>query len=204
MTIELLASQRNIGSDFHATWGRIVLTIEVKKEHGVFVSYWFASKAGQQGDAAVFFELRLPLITPVNGWGDEEEKRLLIECSGVFATFIRPLLEQYEDTPLGLIAGERLSHEVRTVQAIAHLRLHTSLQHFGDNSKNLNLFTAHQYQLVKSFGLGTVIEILSKFGNVEKSTITRRVTRARDAGLIEKSFKTRRPRSQEGNPDEQA
>lgn len=190
MKLELVRSSRVVGTDFHAAAGQIVITVEVKEESGLHIAYWVASRVGANNQLDVFLELKLPLRTKRLDTSNATQEALFEECSEIFNLYIEPLLQQTRQAPRGIVAGERVSHEIRQLQAIAHLKLHDLQQSFGQAKGNLNLRTAMSFHLVKSFGLGTVIETLSAFEEVGKTAITRRVTRARDAGLIEKTLAT--------------
>lgn len=198
MKLELVRSSQNIGSDFHAAARQMAVTVEVKEESGFHFAYWVASRVGANNHLDVFLELRLPLSTRRHETSQQTESALFEECSKIFTLYIEPLLRRTQDAPRGIVAGERVSHEIRQLQAIAHLKLHDLQQSLGQDNKNLNRRTAMSFQLVKSFGVGTVIDALSSFENVGKTTMTRRVTRARDAGLIEKTFLTSAPRGKAG------
>lgn len=56
---------------------------------------------------------------------------------------------------------------------------------------SFNVRTAREYSLVKAFRVQTVANLIADFEQIETTAATRRITRARDAGLIEKTYKTR-------------
>lgn len=78
--------------------------------------------------------------------------------------------------------------EHRSEMALAHMLIHDQFGNLGSFENNLNLRTARQYEIAKAFGVGTAVSLIAKFESVSSTVVTRRLTRARDAGLIEKQL----------------
>jgi DNA-binding transcriptional ArsR family regulator len=79
----------------------------------------------------------------------------------------------------------------RTAFALAHLRLLDEASLLGDRQAELSVRTSRQYELCKSFGITTAVQLISDFEQVPISTIRRRLSKARDLGLIIKTRKSR-------------
>lgn len=120
-----------------------------------------------------------------------------ITLKSILTSFIEPLGRQFMDSASFGEAPDRRSHEQRQAAIVAHLGKHDSFQLFG-HKDDLYPRTAREYNFVKSFGLGTAVAAIAAFESVPSSTITRRLSRARDAGLVAKQLKTLRKPKKDG------
>jgi hypothetical protein len=101
-------------------------------------------------------------------------------------TAVIPFLRALGELEGSIGSVELGSSEVRSQLAFAHMVIHEELGNLGSKDANLNLRTARQYEIAKAFGVGTAVALIAKFESVGPTVITRRLTRARDAGLVEK------------------
>lgn len=186
---------RNLGTDFFASYERTVITINVKRLAPSFaMSYWIATRLMEDGSINQVFQMQFPHKVDELLSGLELELALESPLSIILEKHILPLLDVVNESESFLAPLAELSHEQRTQMAIGHMRLHDKLQNLGNQSSNLNVRTAREYQIAKSFGLGTAVAAIAAFEAIEPTTVARRLTRTRDAGLIEKAMKTTKGR----------
>lgn len=76
--------------------------------------------------------------------------------------------------------------QVRKMIVLEHLAIAATSRIFDRAAYDLMQLTAFEYSLCTSFGLKTQIDTLAEFHGLPVSTISRRVARARDLGLISK------------------
>jgi hypothetical protein len=187
-------SDKSLGADFYAVFAKNVLTIVVRSSSGIVSSYWTATRLLESGGISQTFQLELPHEIGPNNKPAEAEQIVFSECSDVFESFVRPLLELQSNHQGRIPAFVAPDHFIRVRLALTHMKLHESIQNLGDVSENLNLRTTRLYQIAKAFGIGTAVQVIADFEGVGSTTITRRLGRARDAKLLEKQLKTTLPR----------
>jgi hypothetical protein len=178
------------GPDFIASAMGLVVSVELKAANKRLESFWLVSAKRSDDVLELVLDLRLPL-------GGVNEDEALEECQSILTSFIEPLGRQFMDSASFGEAPDRGTHEQRQLAIVAHLRQHDSFQLLG-HKDDLYPRTAKEYNFVKSFGLGTAVSAIAAFESVPSSTITRRLSRARDAGLVAKQLKTLRKPKNEG------
>lgn len=186
-----------LGADFFASYERTVVTVNIKRlAPELATSYWIATRLLQDGSINQVFQMQLPHTVDALLSGIEIEVALQSPLSTIFDEHIQPLLKVVNETESFVSPLAELSHDLRTHLAVGHMRLHEKLQNLGNQDSNLNVRTAREYQIAKSFGLGTAVAAIAAFEKIEPTTVARRLTRTRDAGLIEKSMKTTKGREE--------
>ena len=176
------------GPDFIASAMGLVISVELKASNKRLESYWLVSAKRSDDVLEFVLDLRVPL-------GAVTEDEALKICQSILTSFIEPLGRQFMDSASFGEAPDRLSHDQRQAAIVAHLGKHDSFQLLG-HKDDLYPRTAREYNFVKSFGLGTAVSAIAAFESVPSSTITRRLSRARDAGLVAKQLKTlRKPKN---------
>ncbi len=178
------------GPDFIASAMGLVISVELKAANKRLESYWLVSAKRSDDVLELVLDLRLPL-------GAVNEDEALKECQSILTSFIEPLGRQFMGSSSFGEAPDRRSHEQRQAAIVAHLGKHDSFQLLG-HKDDLYPRTAREYNFVKSFGLGTAVAAIAAFESVPSSTITRRLSRARDAGLVAKQLKTLRKPKKDG------
>lgn len=187
----------NLGADFFASYERTVVTINIKRlSPELATSYWIATRLLRDGSINQVFQMQFPHKVDALLGGMEIEIALRRPLSTFLDEHVLPLLRVVNETEGFVAPLAELSHEQRTQLAVGHMRLHEKLQNLGNQASNLNVRTAREYQIAKSFGLGTAVAAIAAFENIEPTTVARRLTRTRDAGLIEKSMKTTKGRNE--------
>lgn len=78
------------------------------------------------------------------------------------------------------------SVETRRDHVKIHLEEHVELGNLANGDSRAYVRTLREYQLVKSFGYKSAQPLIAEFENVPLTTIVRRLSMARDAGLLPK------------------
>lgn len=177
MSLFLRSLKKSSPADFSFVFGPLVGTIELKARKPANSAYVHVTSL-IDGRIAPISEFHLS-FSPCAGDGDGSLEACL-------ETWMTPLLTQMLELDTSIGAFELGSSEQRSDLAFAHMLLHQDLGNLGVREGNLNLRTARQYEVAKAFGIGTAVSLISKFETVGPTVITRRLTRARDAGLVEK------------------
>jgi hypothetical protein len=184
-----------VGADFFASLERTVVTVNLKRlSPNAVTSYWIATRLLSNGTINQIFQLQFPHQVDPTLKPLEAESMVFDQCSSIFDSHIMPLLQEAIQTEGFVAPLAELPHEQRAQLAIGHMGLHSRIQNLGNETSNLNVRTARQYQIAKSFGLGTAVAAIAAFESIEPTTVARRLTRTRDAGLIEKALKTTKGR----------
>jgi len=168
--------------DFELIEGNIVAVVELKQIDGVMASYWWVSGLTEGGNVSLLLQLQ----TGLTALGEREA---LVECQQMDKMVIE--LSRNSAKAGGLKTALVLPEAInRTAFAMAHMRLLDEASLLGDRRSELSTRTARQYELCKSFGITTVVQVISDFENVPISTIRRRLSKARDLGFIIKIRKS--------------
>jgi hypothetical protein len=169
--------------DLELIEGTVVGVVELKRVEGVMASHWWVSGLTEGGNASLLLQLQTGL-TSLN------EKEALAECQAMKPIILK--LARKSAIAGGLKSALVLPEAVdRTAFALAHLRLLEQASLLGDRQSELSVRTSRQYELCKSFGITTAVQLISEFEQVPISTIRRRLSKARDLGLIIKTRKSR-------------
>lgn len=195
MSLLQKVSDKSLGADFSAVFAGNILTVVVRKSNGIVSSYWTATRLLEGGSISQTFQLELPHEIEPNLAPTEVDLIVFAECSEVFESHVKSLIELQANRQGRIPAFVDPDHSIRVRLALSHMKLHEGIQNLGNVSENLNLRTTRLYQIAKAFGLGTAVQVIADFEKVGSTTITRRLGRARDAGLIEKQLKTTLPRA---------
>jgi hypothetical protein len=182
-----------IQADLYALEGNSVVTVNMKKVGEGMVSYWMVTTLGSDSTLKPSFYAQVPL-TSRDSNPQTAERLAFEECEELYENAIRNIVIKLDGSTSLASQISDLEHEVRLSLAVVHMKLHDELQHLGNAGTNLNDRTAREYQIAKALGLGTVVMAMAKFEGAPTTAITRRLTRARDAGLIEKQLVTTRAR----------
>lgn len=178
------------GPDFVASAAGLVVSVDLKAANKRLESYWLVSAKRSDEVLELVLDLRVPL-------GASNEDMALDECQAILTSFIEPLGRQFMSSASFGEAPDRRTHEEKQMAIVAHLSHHDRYQQLG-HKDDLYPRTAKEYSFVKSFGLGTAVSAIAAFESVPSSTITRRLSRARDAGLVAKQLKTVRKSKKDG------
>ena len=178
------------GPDFVASAMGLVVSVDLKAANKRLESYWLVSALRSDEVLELVLDLRVPLVA-IN------EDEALKECQAHLSAFIEPLGRQLMGSESFGEAPDRRTHDEQQAAIVAHLTHHDRFQLLG-HREDLYPRTAKEYNFVKSFGLGTAVAAMASFESVPSSTITRRLSRARDAGLVVKQLKTLRKSNTDG------
>jgi hypothetical protein len=169
--------------DLELIEGTVVGVVELKRVEGVMASHWWVSGLTEGGNASLLLQLQTGL-TSLN------EKEALAECQAMKPIILK--LARKSAIAGGLKSALVLPEALdRTAFALAHMRLLEQASLLGDRQSELSVRTSRQYELCKSFGITTAVQLISEFEQVPISTIRRRLSKARDLGLIIKTRKSR-------------
>lgn len=189
-------------SDFEGIVGPYAVTVELKMNSSGMTSIWlFSSLSTPTNTITPRLALQLPLIA-------NNEESALAECNELLDDALGPLLHRMTNVPSGFSPVFDVPVDVLQRLALQHLHLHEVMGNLpsGPQRKNqpagdgrvkskakasFNVRTARAYSLIKAFRVQAVASLLADFEQIEPTTATRRITRARDAELIEKTYKTR-------------
>lgn len=189
-------------SDFEGIVGPYAVTVDLKLTSNGMASIWlFSSLSTPTNTITPRLALQLPLIA-------NNEESALLECNELLRDALGPLLHRMTNVPVGFSPVFDVPVESLQRLALQHLHLHEAMGNLpsGPQRKNqpaddgrvkskakanFNVRTARAYSLIKAFRVQAVANLLADFEQIEASTATRRITRARDADLIEKTYKTR-------------
>jgi hypothetical protein len=163
-------------ADFSFEYEGLVGTVELKVSSPHRFASVFVTQLTQQKIGPVF-EARLP-IPPTRSPKD----------SSTLESNLIQLLQVAKASDGFLSPFETGTLEQRGEVALVHMLLHDQLGNLESLDNNLNLRTARQYEIAKAFGIGTAVALIARFESVSSTVVTRRLTRARDAGLIEKQL----------------
>jgi len=164
--------------DFAFAAERLVGVVQIARDELGYVSQWWVS-----GFATTKrFGLLLQVQIAVAG---ETEFEALVAVRDLIPTI---LLLAKKSAETGGVTSPFISPEpqIRKRFVLEHLEVAFSSGIFESIKNDLMLQTAIEYGLCTSFGLNSQIETLAEFHNLPTSTISRRVARARDLGLIAK------------------
>ena len=157
----------------------LVVVIELEFVDEVLSSHWSVSGVVSNGRVALLLQLRIGLSATT-------ETEALVECEAKKTTILTLARDSAKAgglrAPLALMEGMD-----RFELAKAHMRLLDRAFLLGQDRKALNVRTAKQYEVCKAFGLTSVVQFLAAFEQVPISTITSRLAKSRDAGLIPKT-----------------
>jgi DNA-binding transcriptional ArsR family regulator len=169
--------------DLELIEGTVVAVVELKRVEGVMASHWWVSGLTEGGNASLLLQLQTGLTSL-------DEKGALEECQQMKPIILK--LARKSAIAGGLKSALTLPEALdRTAFALAHLRLLDEASLLGDRQAELSVRTSRQYELCKSFGITTAVQLISDFEQVPISTIRRRLSKARDLGLIIKTRKSR-------------
>lgn len=167
--------------DLELIEGTVVGVVELKRVEGVMASHWWVSGLTEGGNASLLLQLQTGLTS-------QNEKEALAECQAMKPMILK--LARKSAIAGGLKSALVLPEAVdRTAFALAHMRLLEQASLLGDRQSELSVRTSRQYELCKSFGITTAVQLISDFEEVPISTIRRRLSKARDMGLIKKTRK---------------
>ena len=76
--------------------------------------------------------------------------------------------------------------DVRRDHVKVHLKEHDQLGNLDQGDLRVYVRTLRQYQLVKSFGYKSAQPLIAKYENLPLSTVVKRLSMARDSGLLPK------------------
>lgn len=176
MSLFLTSLAKPNPADFSFEYDGLVGTVELKVSSSNCSASVRVTHLKNQRIGPVL-EVRLP-VSPTTSSRD----------SSALESNLIQLLQVAKATEGFLSSFETGTLEQRGEVAFAHMLLHDQFGNLGSFENNLNLRTARQYEIAKAFGIGTAVALIARFESVSSTVVTRRLTRARDAGLIQKQL----------------
>jgi hypothetical protein len=167
--------------EFDFELDKFLATVQVQQNPEGVTSTWRVSGPGDLWFPHVLLELELPLMS-----GTKEE--LASRCEELWPKFIHPLAVEAKRSggfTRKAYASSPEANEGITRKHIAFHAIH-GVPTFGEGN---DIVTAWIYLLAKGFGVKNPIAFVATHFEVPTSTITRRLARARDEGLIPKQRK---------------
>jgi hypothetical protein len=157
---------------------KMVATVQLRETPDGVASTWWVSGPGELWMIRLLLELQMQI--------SRKDLQSAVEfCDKLVQENIFPLAAlSGQSGGLRNLAPEN-SAEVRLGLARKHISFHTSMEHLISD-KSGTFSTAQLYFLAKGFAIKNPVQFMADFFDVPTSTITRRLTKAREDGLIPK------------------
>jgi Fic family protein len=162
----------------HFYFDKMIATVHLKEGSDGILAHWFVSGPGDLWMIRLLLELKLK--SPSSSINEALEM-----AEEVAKTHIFPLAQISGQNGGVLELSNSDDYQNRLELADAHIRMHTERESLV-NSDSLLFETAQLYFIAKGFGVKNAVSYVAQKLDVPLSTITRRLARCRDEGLIVK------------------
>jgi DNA-binding transcriptional ArsR family regulator len=168
-----------MGTDLVFKANGLVATVEFKSGLGDSFSIWTVTGLDSSNLPVLLLRAVLPLA-----FSDEASARTA--ASKVFESHIMPLAT-LASAAGGMVVNPTLDDAHVTSVFSAHAgHFQSSLGQLNAESVSSTLVTGGLYRLAKVLGVKKPVSTISSYLELPESTVSRRLTRLRDSGLIEK------------------
>jgi hypothetical protein len=159
---------------------QLVATVDVEKNPDGFNLDWWVSGSTRNG------ELRLLLRFQVAITDAKAFTEVMTMCENYWEKELREMA--WGSAIAGGIPdlASPPGVAVRRDHVRVHLKEHDELGNLDQGDLRVFVRTLHQYQLVKSFGYKSAQPLIAEFENLPLSTVVKRLSMARDSGLLPK------------------
>lgn len=155
----------------------LLATVEFKAANGIFTSSWLITGIGKDNLPCLALSVSVPLLAT-------SEASSIAEANQLFESYLEPLA-------LKSLSNGGLSRSTVKGSDSTNTAFELHAKHFEESIAgrpvvNDTFVTAGLYLLAKLLEVKKPIDFLTSFMRLPESTISRRLTKARDSGLIAK------------------
>lgn len=158
--------------------GKIVATVQLRELSDGVSATWWVSGPGEMWMLHLLLELQMKLTS-------SDIKTALERCDDLAQNHIFPLAAMSGNSGGLLSLAPENAPELRKEMALKHINLHNQTEILTSGLDD-SIKTVHLYLAAKGFGVKNPILFVADFFSTPTSTITRRLARARDNGLLTK------------------
>jgi hypothetical protein len=159
---------------------QLVATVDVERNPDGFTLDWWVSGSTRNGELRLLLRFQVA-ITDAQAFTD-----VMIMCENFWEKELREMAwgsanaGGIPDLPAPPGVAVRRDH------VSVHLKEHDELGNLDQGDLRVYVRTLRQYQLVKSFGYQSAQPLIAKYENLPLSTVVKRLSMARDSGLLPK------------------
>ena len=158
--------------------GKMVATVQLRQSSSGVSATWWVSGPGDLWMLHLLLELQMQMSS-------SDLDSAVERCDELVLKHILPLAEMSGNSGGLLALAPDSTPELRKELTLKHIELHGKTEVFV-NSLDDSLKTVHLYLAAKGFGVKNPVLFVAEFFGSPTSTITRRLARARDNGLLSK------------------
>jgi len=157
-----------------------VATIDVEKTPEGFILDWWVSGTTKNGELRLLLRFQIALADA------QAFSEVMIICENFWEKELREMA--WGSANAGGIPdlASPPGVAVRRDHVRVHLKEHDELGNLDQGDLRVYVRTLRQYQLVKSFGYKSAQPLIAEFENLPLSTVVKRLSMARDSGLLPK------------------
>lgn len=160
--------------------GNFVATVDFLKQENAYTFDWWVSGITRNDQLRLLIRFQVSIPDLSNNFDALEVAESFWEKSIRELAWTSANAEGLPDLP------SPPSVETRRDHVKIHLREHAELGNLENGDTRAYTKTLRSYQLVKSFGYKSAQPLIAEFEKVPLTTISRRLSMARDAGLLPK------------------
>lgn len=178
--VQFLTQPKENSAELLIRDGNFVATVDFLRQENSFTFDWWVSGITRNGQLRLLIRFQFSIPDLKTNFDALEVAESFWERSIRELAWTSANAEGIPDLP------SPPSVETRRDHVKIHLREHSELGNLDNDDPRAYARTFRSYQLVKSFGYKSPQPLIAEFENVPLTTISRRLSMARDAGLLPK------------------